>query len=62
MHDADKRERRARRKADRKAADSEDTETEEEPQDEMDGFQDIQLGSITPVVCGKDRSPSLSLT
>jgi len=41
----------ARRKGDGKEADSEDTESEEEPEGEMNDFQDLQLESTTPVVC-----------
>ena len=48
MHDHIQRESRARRKSDWKEA--EDTETEEELKDEMNHFQDLQLGSTTPVV------------
>lgn len=60
MHDAE-RERHARRKADGKNTDSEDTEPEEECRGEMNNFQDLQLGSITPVVRHQDNSPSPSL-
>ncbi|KAF9652770.1 peptidase C14 [Thelephora ganbajun] len=48
MHDAE-REKHARRKAGRKDTDSEDIKSEEESRGEMDNFQDLQLGSITPV-------------
>jgi len=43
-------ERRARRIADRKNADREDAEPEEGSKGEMDNFQDLQLGSLSPVV------------
>ena len=61
MHAA-RRESHARRKADGNITDSEDTEVEEKPKHEMDNFQDLQLGSITPVVRRKDNSSSLSPT
>ena len=62
MHDSAKRESRARRKAGANITDSEDTEVEEKPKHEMDNFQDLQLGSITPVVRRKDNSTSPSPT
>ena len=34
---------------------SENTESEEESKKEMDNFQDLQLGSITPVVRHEDN-------
>ena len=50
MHGGVQRERRSRRKGYREEADPEDTEPEEEPKDEMNNFQDLLLGSTTPVV------------
>jgi ribosome assembly protein YihI (activator of Der GTPase) len=61
MH-AVRRESHARRKADGNVTGSEDTEVEERSKGEMDNFQDLQLGSMTPVVCHKDNSPSPSPT
>ena len=49
MHGRVQEARRARRK-DEGHTDSEDAEPEEN-QGEMDNFQDLQLGSITPLVC-----------
>jgi hypothetical protein len=40
----------------------EDTEPEDEPEGEMDNFQDLQLGSTTPVVRHEVNSPRLPLT
>lgn len=57
MHDAVKKERRERRKAEGMNTDSEDTDPEEGPKGEMNNFQDLQLGSITPLVCFEDNSP-----
>ena len=51
MHGRVREERRARRKGEGHT-DSEDTEPEEN-KGEMDNFQDLQLGSITPLVCHK---------
>ena len=48
--------RRARRRGE-VHTDSEDTEPEEDNKGEMDNFQDLQLGSITPVVCHKVGLP-----
>jgi len=62
MHDNVKRESRARHRAEGKNTDSEDTEPEEESKGEMDNFQDLQLGSITPVVRHEDNSHRPSLT
>lgn len=59
MHSAVQRESRARRKAEGKITDSEDTDPEED-KGEMDNFQDLQLGSITPVVRLGDNSSSPS--
>ena len=53
---------RARRKADGKNTDSEDTDPEEEFKGEMDNFQDLQLGSIMPVVSHETNSLRPSLT
>jgi len=50
MHGHVQRESHARYKGDGKEADFEDIEPEEEPEDEMNNFQDLQLGSTTPVV------------
>lgn len=49
MHGRVRKERRAHRKGNGHT-DSEDTEPEEECKGEMDNFQDLQLGSIMPVV------------
>jgi len=49
MHGHVQRESRARRRGDGNKTDSDDTEPEEEPKGEMNNFQDLQLGSITPV-------------
>ena len=57
MHGYVQRESRARRKGDRKKTDSENTESEEEPRGEMDNFQDLLLGSTTPVVRHEVNSP-----
>ena len=59
MHGRVQKERRDRRKGDEKKTDSEDTEPEEEFKDEMDNFQDILLGSMTPVVRREVNSPQL---
>lgn len=62
MHCQIRRNRRARRNGngDGNHTDSEDTEPEEERKDEMDNFQDLQLGSITPLVRrGVDFLPDL---
>ena len=61
MHDNVRWMRRARRKAGKNAG-SEDSEPEEESKGEMDNFQDLQLGSITPVVRREDNPPGPSLT
>lgn len=58
MHSAVQEERRALRKTHGKNPDFRNTEPEEKG--EMDNFQDLQLGSITPVVRVKDNSPCLS--
>ena len=54
MHANVVRERRERRRADREAkgmdADSEDTGSDEGSDGEKDNFQDLQLGSMTPLV------------
>jgi len=60
MHDNVKRESRARHRAEGNNADSEDAE--EEFKGEMDNFQDLQLGSITPVVRHEAKSLRPSLT
>lgn len=62
MHDAVKRERRARRRAEGGNTDSEDTESDEEFKGEMDNFQDLQLGSMTPIVRRENNSRLPSLT
>ena len=49
MHDAVKREKRAR-KAEGMNTDSDTTDPGEEIEGEMNNFQDIQLGSMTPLV------------
>ena len=59
MHDSVERESRARRK---RITDSEGSEMEGELRAELGNFQDLQLGSITPVVCRKDNPPPPSLT
>ena len=52
--------RRERRRAARRAkgmdTDSEDTGSDEGPNGEMHNFQDLQLGSITPLVRRDDNS------
>ena len=55
MHGRVQEERRARRKVEGHT-DSEDAEPEEDL-GEMDNFQDLQLGSITPLVCYKVGLP-----
>jgi len=50
MHGHVQRESCARGKGDGKEADSVDTELEKEPKGEMNNFQDLQLGSTTPIV------------
>ena len=62
MHGRVQKERRDRRKGDEKKTDSEDTEPEEEFKGEMDNFQDLQLGSRTPVVRREVNSPRPLLT
>ena len=52
MHGRVREERRARRTGEGRA-DSEDTELEEN----KDNFRDLQLGSITPLVCHKVGLP-----
>lgn len=49
MHGRVQEESRARRKGEGHT-DSEDTEPEQDRKGEMDNFQDLQLGSITPLV------------
>jgi len=49
MHGRVQRESRVRRKGDGNKTDSEDTESEEESKGEMNYFQDLELGSTTPV-------------
>jgi hypothetical protein len=63
MHGAAHRE-HDRREADRKHGIYEDTVVEEDTGLEMDNFQDLQLGSITPLVClgGSLSSPYPHLT
>ena len=61
MHGSVRSDRRAHHKA-RKNAGSKDSELEEETNGEMDNFQDLQLGSITPVVRHEDDSLLPSLT
>ena len=51
-----KEERRAHRIADGKNADPADAEPEEGSKGEMDNFQDLQLGSLSPVVRCEDDS------
>ena len=54
MHCRVKKERRARRIADGRNVNPEDGELEEGSKGEMDNFQDLQLGSLSPVVrCGR---------
>lgn len=57
MHGRVQRESRARRKGDGKNMDSEGVNPEGEFKGEMDNFQELQLGSITPVVRHEDNSP-----
>jgi hypothetical protein len=60
MRDDVKRESCARTKADGKIIDSEYAEPERKPKGGIDNFyrlQDLQLGSMTPVVRHKDNSP-----
>ena len=47
-------ERRARRIADGEKAGREDAEPEEGSEGEMDNFQDLQLGSLSPIVRCED--------
>jgi hypothetical protein len=61
MHASVNRKSRERRRAGANITDSEDTEAEEGHEGEMDNFQDLQLGSMTPVVRREDFSPSSSL-
>ena len=56
MHGRVLEEHRARRRGEGHT-DSDDTEPEEDRKGEMDNFQDLQLGSITPVVCHKAGLP-----
>jgi hypothetical protein len=63
MRDDVKRESCARTKADGKIIDSEYAEPERKPKGGIDNFyrlQDLQLGSMTPVVRHKDNSPTSS--
>lgn len=62
MHEAVRRERRARRKAEGENTDSEDTDPEEVFKGEMNNFQDLQLGSIMPLVRRGDNFLCPSLT
>ena len=57
MHDAVERERRARRIAGGMNTGSEDSDWEEEFVGEMNTFQDLELGSMTPVVRREGNSP-----
>jgi len=61
MHNKVKRESHARREANGHA-DFEDVELGEESKGEMNNFQDLQLGSITPVVRDEDDPFRPSLT
>jgi len=61
MHGQVQKERRAHRKGDRKHTDSE-YEDPEERKGEMDNFQELQLGSITPLVRRQVSSSRPSLT
>ena len=54
MHGHVKEESHTRHEADRKNAGSEDAEPEGGSVGEMNNFQDLQLGSITPVVRRED--------
>ena len=56
MHDAVQQDRRARRKAHGKIPILEDADFEED-KGEMDNFQDLQLGSVTPVVGFEGNPP-----
>lgn len=62
MHARVQRESEARRKAHGKNMDLEDAEREEVSEGEVDNFQELQLGSITPLVHCKDNllRPSIS--
>ena len=66
MHAIVRKGRRLQRRADRKAkgmdTDSEDTGSDEGPNGEMHNFQDLQLGSMAPLVRRDDHSFSSSLT
>ena len=55
MHEVKKR-RSARPQAEWTSAGSEDTDSEEEPEGEMNSFQDLQLGSMAPLVRHEDDS------
>lgn len=59
MHNTVRQERRARRKALGKNPNFQDAEPEED-KGEMDNFQDLQLGSITPAVRFEGNSPWFS--
>jgi hypothetical protein len=61
MHGQVQKERRARRKGDGNKTDPRGTEPGDEPDGEMDDFQDLQLGSTTPVVrCDSRFTPNSS--
>lgn len=55
MHEVKKR-RSARPQAEGTSAGSEDIDSEEEPEGEMNSFQDLQLGSMAPLVRREDDS------
>lgn len=56
MHDSVKKERHAHHRAEGVNTDSEDTDSGEESKGEMNNFQDLQLGSMTPLVRREDNS------
>lgn len=56
MHDNVKKESRARRRAEGKNPDPEDAEPEDGSKGEMDNFQELQLGSLSPLVRFEDDS------
>ena len=55
MHEVKKR-RSARPQAEGTSAGSENTDSEEEPEGEVNSFQDLQLGSMAPLVRHEDDS------
>ena len=57
MHDDVKRKRRAYHEAQGVNTDSDNTDPGEEYRGEMNNFQDLQLGSMTPLVRREDNSP-----